>query len=881
MTTQPTTSEEGVLTLFCSVCGEGYETSSVPVLDSNCEYLIWEITDDNCVEITGYQPGLSGDITLPATICGYPVIIGRGAFVGSNITSVTVPEGITEIGDAAFGMCMSLVSVNLPASLEELYFSAFVGSTNIESVIINENNPYYCTDENSIIFSKDKSTLIYVPEKSIGDSYVMPESVTTAEEFAFIDCEDFALTLSDDFYVDSRYSYFFDVLSVNEFIASENCVNYSVVDGVLYSDDGLTIVKYPVDSKRELFVLPDKVQDIGSEAVFFTLELEWDLLDYFDLPCDPDTFSFYKFPEYLTVHINSYNRFESYDLWQLAIGLSHFCFEDITIEQKTEFNELVHRMSVSIEQDWLEEKEELTPGTSEYYYYKSMYLDIAQKLPTLIDCENDHSFLHKYAEVLDYKAATCTEDGYGDYSCECGYVFHKDYIAPGHDYLEEITVKAGCTTAGKKTFTCHCGDSYSQIIPATGHSLQKSHLDPTCVTDGKDCYVCRSCLAEFSVKVLPATGHTAGDWEIESEPTCTKSGVKIKKCITCKEVLETENFGEAKGHTYEETVISEATCAANGRKKYTCHCGYTYTVTTPMLEHDTVRYYTPPTCFVPGMEYYLCNTCGNMIGDMEIIPETGHIYGWAVETAPTATESGSKKQVCTGCGEETGVVETIPATGFEPINGMAVDYANNIVYGVNAGVDSLDGYTSIVADGYEWTYTETKNGFGTGTKAVLKSGDETVAEYTVLIFGDINGDGWYDGEDAFLVNLIFNGILDKDDVGEVIWTAADCNHDGVIDESDVDLLTGAGLLLNKVDQSATQTELAENADYIEYAMLIDQSAGMTPGITPDVDDSQQDTTDTNATPEQPADEINIEAILTTIFDFIKKLFTFVFSFIIK
>ena len=210
-----------------------------------------------------------------------------------------------------------------------------------------------------------------------------------------------------------------------------------------------------------------------------------------------------------------------------------------------------------------------------------------------------------------------------------------------------------------------------------------------------------------------------------------------------------------------------------------------------------------------------------------------------------------------------------------------IDVQTNSIYGLDAGINSLDGYVTVSDEDCVLEYEPTQNGFGTGTLAMLTVNGEIVDSYTVVIFGDVNGDGWYNGEDAFLVNLIVKGMLDRDDVGEAIWTAADCNHDGVIDESDVDLLTGAGLLLNKVDQSATQTELAENADYIEYAMLIDQSAGMTPGISPDVDNSQQDTTDTNATPEQPADEINIEAIITTIFDFIKKLFTFVFSFAIK
>ena len=214
-------------------------------------------------------------------------------------------------------------------------------------------------------------------------------------------------------------------------------------------------------------------------------------------------------------------------------------------------------------------------------------------------------------------------------------------------------------------------------------------------------------------------------------------------------------------------------------------------------------------------------------------------------------------------------------------NNAVLDDESGLIYGLSAGIDSIEDYTNIEIEGYHWEYTQAPNGFGTGTTALLTNGETVMDGYTVVIFGDVNGDGWYDGEDAFLVNLIAKGMLDKDDVGSAIWTAADCNHDGVIDETDVDLLTGAGLMLNDVDQSKTAAELATNSDYIEYVKLIDQSAGMNPGVNLDVDDSQQGTTDTNTPPEQSADEIDIEAILTNIFEFFKKLFTLVFSFIIK
>ena len=83
-------------------------------------------------------------------------------------------------------------------------------------------------------------------------------------------------------------------------------------------------------------------------------------------------------------------------------------------------------------------------------------------------------------------------------------------------------------------------------------------------------------------------------------------------------------------------------------------------------------------------------------------------------------------------------------------------------------------------------------------------------------------DGIYDGQDAITVNLIAYGMLTREQVGEAVWMAADCNHDDVIDNLDVNLLNRAGLLLSKVDQSKTDEELSTDSAYTEYLSLIDQ-----------------------------------------------------------
>lgn len=75
-----------------------------------------------------------------------------------------------------------------------------------------------------------------------------------------------------------------------------------------------------------------------------------------------------------------------------------------------------------------------------------------------------------------------------------------------------------------------------------------------------------------------------------------------------------------------------------------------------------------------------------------------------------------------------------------------------------------------------------------------------------------------------IITVLANGMLTRDNVGDAVYMAADCNHDGAIDESDIALLNEAGTLLANVDQSKSADVLLEtSSEYIEYLELIDQA----------------------------------------------------------
>ena len=63
-------------------------------------------------------------VTIPSSVTH----IGDGAFSGcSSLTSITIPAGVTSIGDYAFAGCDSLVSVTIPSSVTSIGDSAFFG----------------------------------------------------------------------------------------------------------------------------------------------------------------------------------------------------------------------------------------------------------------------------------------------------------------------------------------------------------------------------------------------------------------------------------------------------------------------------------------------------------------------------------------------------------------------------------------------------------------------------------------------------------------------------------------------------------------------------------------------------------------------------------
>ena len=109
--------EEGVLVRYR---GPGEERRTIP------EGVISKILS---VLFRKLNPGV--DVTIPEGVTS----IGDSAFSWcKSLTSVTIPEGVTSIGNSAFSWCKSLTSVTIPKSVTSIGEGAFYGCWSLTRV---------------------------------------------------------------------------------------------------------------------------------------------------------------------------------------------------------------------------------------------------------------------------------------------------------------------------------------------------------------------------------------------------------------------------------------------------------------------------------------------------------------------------------------------------------------------------------------------------------------------------------------------------------------------------------------------------------------------------------------------------------------------------
>ena len=104
-----------------------------------------------------------------------------------SLTNVTIPEGVTSLGDSAFYLCTGLASVTIPGSVTHIGSQAFDGCTRLSAITVATNNPAFSSVA-GVLFNQNQTTLILFPEGEPENSYTIPDSVTNIRDLSFEQC---------------------------------------------------------------------------------------------------------------------------------------------------------------------------------------------------------------------------------------------------------------------------------------------------------------------------------------------------------------------------------------------------------------------------------------------------------------------------------------------------------------------------------------------------------------------------------------------------------------------------------------------------------------------------------------------------------------------
>jgi hypothetical protein len=249
------------LTILPTVSFEG-KTYPVTAIDyrafSGCSGLKSLTLFEGLVEIGDYAfyecRGLTGELTFPESL----VEIGDAAFNDCrSLTSLTLPDGLTEIGDDAFYGCNDLTSLTFPASLTAIGERAFSCCSGLISVTLLSITPpelgAMAFDEVTIA-----SKFFTTP---FGCKFTCPKGCLEAYQ-ADEAWEEFFVHGSESTTDQPIYSITFDNLGLRFVLVKSNGVTTATVTG--FAGDVIAALTIPATVKYEGISYP--VTAVGSFA---------------------------------------------------------------------------------------------------------------------------------------------------------------------------------------------------------------------------------------------------------------------------------------------------------------------------------------------------------------------------------------------------------------------------------------------------------------------------------------------------------------------------------------------------------------------------------------------------------------------------------------
>ena len=227
-----------------------------PFVVENLKYRVTSQTE-NTVEVMGYQTAPTGALTIPATVTYNEVtytVTGIKEQVFANcsaLTSVSLPDGLTTIGNKTFEYCSSLATVSIGNSVTTIGNAAFANCTSLTGITLPDG---LTTIGNEAFFNCTSLTGITIPNTvtSIGIAAFRNSGLTTAS------IGNGVTTIGNNA--------FYACWALTQFNVDEANTAYCSDGGVLFNKDKTTLLQYPAGKTETTYAVPANVTSIAEYA---------------------------------------------------------------------------------------------------------------------------------------------------------------------------------------------------------------------------------------------------------------------------------------------------------------------------------------------------------------------------------------------------------------------------------------------------------------------------------------------------------------------------------------------------------------------------------------------------------------------------------------
>ncbi|SCW40036.1 Leucine rich repeat-containing protein [Ruminococcaceae bacterium YRB3002] len=219
-----------------------------------CGNCTWTMDNKGILRITG-TGAVGTDVN---------VTFGLGKPTLEDVKEIYIEDGITEIPALAVEGMKNLTKVTIPATVTDIGDRAFAGAPAIKEIIVAPDNDYYSSLDGSL-YNKDASELITYASGRAETNFTVPENVQIIAAEAFREAPLETIDLPSSVSSIDKMA-FAECRSLKSINVGEDCDAYMSEDGTLYNKSMTELIRVCPASSLVNFAIPQSVKTIGAGA---------------------------------------------------------------------------------------------------------------------------------------------------------------------------------------------------------------------------------------------------------------------------------------------------------------------------------------------------------------------------------------------------------------------------------------------------------------------------------------------------------------------------------------------------------------------------------------------------------------------------------------